>query len=459
MDHFQQDLTHGNVGKQLLRFAMPFLLSNFIQALYSLADVLIVSWFVGATGVSGVGMGGQISQIVLSLVSGLSVAGTVMIAQFVGAKRDRDMRETVSTLISFYYVAAAVFTVLLIVLAEPLLHAIKAPAESFYEAKVYLIICMVGTIFIFLYNGLAAILRGMGDSKRPLWFVAIAAGTNVVLDLLLVGVLKMGAAGAAIATVAAQALSVVLCIVYLKKRDFVFDFKFKSFSIKKDKLLGLLKLGLPNSVQQTLVSISFLFLSSIVNQFGVNASAAANVAGKLGSLAILPCIALGAAVSSMAGQNLGAGLPERAKATARHGVGISMAITVVIFALVQLFPQTLLSIFQPEPEVMELAVMYIRASSLEYLFLAVLMPSNGLIIGSGHTLIPMTSAIISSVAVRVPLAYLFSLTLGYGLFGVGLGTGLAGGAGMIFSLCYLATGLWRRGDHGRGKPAAEEETC
>ena len=193
------------------------------------------------------------------------------------------------------------WTVLLIVLAEPLLHAIKAPAESFYEAKVYLIICMVGTIFIFLYNGLAAILRGMGDSKRPLWFVAIAAGTNVVLDLLLVGVLKMGAAGAAIATVAAQALSVVLCIVYLKKRDFVFDFKFKSFSIKKDKLLGLLKLGLPNSVQQTLVSISFLFLSSIVNQFGVNASAAANVAGKLGSLAILPCIALGAAVSSMAG--------------------------------------------------------------------------------------------------------------------------------------------------------------
>ncbi|MBQ3108579.1 MAG: MATE family efflux transporter, partial [Clostridia bacterium] len=161
----------------------------------------------------------------------------------------------------------------------------------------------------------------------------------------------------------------------------------------------------------------------------------------------------------MAGQNLGAGLPERAKATARHGVGISMAITVVIFALVQLFPQTLLSIFQPEPEVMELAVQYLRPCSIEYLFLAVLMPINGLIIGSGHTLIPMISAIISSVAVRVPMAYLFGLALDLGVFGVGLGTGFAAGAGMVFCLCYLATGRWKRGDHGRGKPAAEEETC
>jgi len=457
VDNFKQDLTHGNVGKQLLKFAMPFLLSNFIQALYSLADMLIVSWFVGATGVSGVGMGGQISQIVLNLVAGLSVAGTVMIAQFVGAKRDRDMEETVSTLISFYFVAAAVFTVALIVLAEPMLRLIKAPQESFYEAKVYLIICMAGTIFIFLYNGLAAILRGMGDSKRPLWFVAIAAGTNVVLDLILVGLFKMGAAGAAIATVAAQALSVVLCIRYLKKRNFVFDFKPKSFRIKKEKLLGLIKLGLPNSAQQTLVSISFLFLSSIINRFGVNASAAANVAGKLGALAILPCIALGSAVSSMAGQNLGAGLFDRAKSTARYGVGISMAVTVVIFALIQLFPETLLGIFQPEPEVMELAVQYLRPCSIEYLFLAVLMPINGLIIGSGHTLIPMISAIISSVAVRVPLAYLFGLALDMGVFGVGLGTGFAAGAGMVFCLCYLATGRWKRGDHGRRKPAAAQE--
>lgn len=454
MESFKHDLTSGSVGGKLLRFAMPFLLSNFIQALYSLADMLIVSWFVGANGVSGVGMGAQISQIVLNLVAGLSVAGTVLIAQFIGAKREQDMKETISTLISFYFVAAIVFTVALILLAEPLLHAIKAPEESFDEARSYLIICLLGTIFIFLYNGLAAILRGMGDSKRPLWFVSIAAGANVVLDLLLVGVFKMGAAGAAAATVAAQALSVVLCIAYLKKRDFVFDFKLKSFGIKKDKLLELLKLGFPNSVQQTLVGVSFLFLSSIVNEFGVNASAAANVAGKLGSLAILPCVALGSAVSSMAGQNLGAGYPERAKSTARCGVGISMAVTAVIFALVQMFPEAMLSIFQPEPEVMTLAVGYLRTCSIEYIFLAVLMPCNGLIIGSGHTLIPMISAIISSVAVRVPLAYLFGLTLNYGLMGVGLGTGLAGGAGMLFSLAYLATGLWRRGKYGHGYRAA-----
>ena len=448
VEPFKQDLTTGRVGRQLVRFAMPFLLSNFIQALYSLADMLIVSWFVGAAGVSGVGMGAQITQVVTNIVAGLSVAGTVMIARFVGAKRDRDMQETVSTLISTYFIAAAMMSVLMILLAEPALHAIDAPEESFQDAKSYLIICMCGTIFIFLYNGLAAILRGMGDSKRPLWFVAIAAVANVVLDLVLVGILRMSAAGAAIATVAAQTLSVVLCIIYLKRREFVFDFKPQSFRIKKDKLKGLLTLGLPNSIQQTLVGVSFLFLSGIVNQFGVNASAAANVTAKLGSLAILPSVALCSAVSSMAGQNLGAGYLERAKATARYGVGISMVVTLVIFLLVELFPETLLSIFRPEPEVMVLAVEYLRPCAIEYIFLSVMMPCNGLIIGSGHTIMPLISSIVSSIAVRVPLAYLFGIALSMQLQGVGWGVGLAACAGMIFSLGYLATGRWRRDDHG-----------
>ena len=276
MSKFQRDLTEGSVTKHLLKFSLPFLASNLLQALYNMADMLIVGQFSGPVGTSAVGVGGQVTILVINLISGLAVGGTVMIAQFIGAKRQEDVKETIGTMFSLYAIAAAVMTVVMLLLNSTILRVMGMPEESFSEGLAYLNICMGGTVFVFGYNAVAAVLRGMGDSRHPLLFVLIAAVANVVLDLILVGPLHMGAAGAAWATIAAQALSFILSIVFLRRRDFVFDFHPRSFRIRGEKAKQLMKIGLPSSLQGTLVSFSFMWLTSV----------AAGIAGIVGTTAL-----------------------------------------------------------------------------------------------------------------------------------------------------------------------------
>ncbi len=232
----------------------------------------------------------------------------------------------------------------------PLLRLINVPEESFGYAKDYVDICMCGLLFIFLYNGISGVMRGIGDSKRPLYFVLIAVGINVVLDLVFVGGFHMDAAGAALATIIAQAISVILSAIYLYKRDFMFDFRLKSFKIHPAKLKEVIRIGLPTAVQQTLVSVSFLFLTGIINLYGVHASSAANVATKLGMFAIMPTLAMSAAVSAMVGQNVGAQRYDRALHTLKVGIAISVGIAIVVIGLTQLFPEEALRLFTDDPQ-------------------------------------------------------------------------------------------------------------
>lgn len=232
MSSFEKNLSEGNVAKQLVLFSLPFLASNIIQSLYSVADMLIVGRFSGTTSMSGVNLGSQVTLILTNIVVGLCAGGTVLIAQYLGAKRRKDMQETTATLLTTLTIAAVAITVLMLILKKPILHLIQTPAESFAEADRYLTVTVLGLIFIFGYNVFSAVMRGMGDSKRPLYFVLIACITNVILDLVLVAGLKMGALGAAIATVFSQAVSMITCIVVMIRNDFVFDFKPSSFIIK-----------------------------------------------------------------------------------------------------------------------------------------------------------------------------------------------------------------------------------
>ena len=225
MSSFEKNLSEGNVAKQLVLFSLPFLASNIIQSLYSVADMLIVGRFSGTTSMSGVNLGSQVTLILTNIVVGLCAGGTVLIAQYLGAKRRKDMQETTATLLTTLTIAAVAITVLMLILKKPILHLIQTPAESFAEADRYLTVTVLGLIFIFGYNVFSAVMRGMGDSKRPLYFVLIACITNVILDLVLVAGLKMGALGAAIATVFSQAVSMITCIVVMIRNDFVFDFK------------------------------------------------------------------------------------------------------------------------------------------------------------------------------------------------------------------------------------------
>ena len=444
MGKFENNLSQGNVVKQLITFSYPFLLSNLLQTLYSTADMIIVGRFSGTASMSGVNIGSQVSFLITNMVFGLSVGATVLIAQYLGAGSKTELKETIGTLFSSLLVLALVITVLTISFQEPILRLIKTPEEAFMEAKSYFFITMLGTVFIFGYNALSAVMRGMGDSKNPLLFVAIACLANIGLDFLLVGLFKMRAGGAAIATVASQAISMVLCIIYLKRNGFIFDFKFSSFGFHKERLKMLLKIGIPTSIQNVATSFSFLFLTTLVNALGVTASAAVGAVGKLNGFAILPAIAMSSSVSAMSAQNIGAGEEKRAISTMKVGILISIIISSIIFTLVHLFPEYMVSAFSDEDEMIVMGVTYLKAFSFDYLVVPFIFCLNGLFIGSGHTTFSLINGIMSSLLIRIPAAYILGITLGYGLIGVGLGAPIASAISLIPCTWFFLSGRWKK---------------
>jgi putative MATE family efflux protein len=302
-----------------------------------------------------------------NIVIGLSVGGTVVIAQYLGSNDRQGMRESISTLITFLLAAAVVLTVSMMLLSDKILHLIQTPRESYEQAKGYLNITLSGTIFIFGYNAFSAILRGLGDSRRPLIFVSTACGINVVLDFLFVGLFGMEAAGAALATVISQAVSMIACMVYLKRSGFDFDFRLRSFRFYPSRFVMLLKIGIPISIQNVITNFSFLVLTTIANSMGVIASAAVGIVGKYNGFAILPAIAVGSSVSAMVAQNMGAGLVDRAKKTFHTGFALAFSVTFVAFIITQLFPAQILSLFGDDPEMIAAGVEYIRTFSIDYI--------------------------------------------------------------------------------------------
>lgn len=444
-DKFRQDLTQGSVGKQLIKFSIPFLLSNLLQAFYSVADMIIVGRLCGTHGITGVNIGSQINILVTGAAFGLAVGGTVLIAQYGGAKKFEEQRKTIGTLFTAYMILAIICTAVMLLLGDTLLRLLNTPEVAYTEAFNYYMICMTGMVFMFAYNVISAILRGMGDSKRPLYFVLIATVVNIIFDIILVGPFKMGAAGAAIATVGAQALSVVLSVIYLAKNHFFVGYKKSDFKIDGAKMKMLLKLGLPSSVQQVVVSFSFLTLTALVNSLpnADIASACQGIGGKVNSFAILPALAMSSAVSSMAGQNIGAGDAKRAKKTMMTGVGIAFAISMVVFVIVQLFPQQIISLFDTNEEVLKVGAEYMRFIALDYIFVPFVFCMNGLAIGAGYTNFALFNACFSSILVRVPFAYLIVNLTDLGFNGIGLATGLASAASIIVGAIFVASGKWK----------------
>lgn len=444
-----QDFTTGPIGKGMLTFAAPFLLSNILQALYGAVDMWVVGNYSAADAaartaiLSGVNIGSQITHMVAMAVSGLTVSGTVLVGQYIGAKKPKDASETVGTMFSMLGIAAIVLTVVMSLLSAPLLRLLNTPAESFAHAQQYLIICLVGTIFIFGYNAISSIQRGMGDSVRPLYFVAIACAINVVLDLWFVKGLGMGAAGAAWATVIAQAVSFLIAAMYLARSRFVFDFRPRSFRIVKEKMKLMIKLGIPSSVQSIIVNISFLVMSAVVNTIGgVVASAAVGIVGKFNSFAILPAVAMSNSVSAYAAQNIGAGRHDRARKCLNVGIAIALSISVVILVAVQLFPETIIGFFDSNADTIRDGVSYIRTFSIEYLFIPILFCINGLIMGAGHTFFTLISGTISSLFLRIPVAIIFGSVLKWGLPGVGLAGPAATLCGVCIAAWFLLSGRW-----------------
>ena len=374
MSKLQKDFTKGPIAQSMIAFSMPFLLSNILQALYGAVDMLVVGNYgnpdpdVSAVILSGVNIGSQITHLVAMMVSGLTVSGTVMVGQFVGAKRQKDASETVGTMFGLMGIVGVVLMALTMAWADPLLRLLQTPREAFPHAYRYLMICLGGTLFIFGYNAIASIQRGLGDSVRPLIFVGVACAVNVVLDLCLVKGMGMGADGAAWATVIAQGVSLILSAWYLSRNHFIFDFKLRSFRIDEEKTKLMVKLGIPSSIQSIIVNISFLVMTALVNTIGgADASAAVGVVGKFNSFAILPAVAMSSSISAFAAQNIGARQYDRAKKSLGVGAVVAMSISFAVFVLVQLFPEFIIRVFSQKKSVIEYGVEYMRTFSFDYL--------------------------------------------------------------------------------------------
>lgn len=437
-----RDLTKGSIYQNLLLFAAPFLLANFIQALYGTVDMIVVGWFTDAAGITAVSIGSQIMVLVNSMVTGITMGGTILIAQYMGAGQEHEISRTIGTMFTLFFLIGLALTVLLFGGASPLLIALQTPTEAFPDTMAYTRIAACGVIFTLLYNGVSAILRGMGDSVRPLLFISVACVCNVLLDLLFVGVFHWGPGGAAAATILSQALSMVLSILYLRRRDFVFDFKLQSFRLSGSKARKIIRLGLPISLQSTMVDISFLIIAAVVNTFGVTAAAAVGIAEKFNSFAMLPASALSGAIASMVGQNIGSGQPERARKVLRIGIVFSLIGALGFFLWVQLSPESVMLLFKADREVIGAGLDYIRAFSFDFLLVAFVFCMNGFYNGCGCTVFSMVNGLLATFLVRIPLVFLLGNMLG--MFGVGLAAPLASFASIVLGYWYLSTGRWKQ---------------
>jgi putative MATE family efflux protein len=445
MAHISNDLSQGKVLSKLVRFALPFLASNIVQSLYNVADMLIVGNFAGTASMSGVNIGGQVTFILTNTVIGLCMGGTVLIGQYVGSGNQKALKRCTATVITLLVALSVLITVVMLIFKRPVLDLIRTPPEAYEESDRYLTVTVIGVLFIFAYNAFAGILRGMGNSKQPFYFVMAACVTNIVLDLIFVGLFHWDAFGAALATVISQALCVVLCIIYMVKNDFQFDFKPRSFRIYGDQLRLIFKIGLPTCIQNSVTSVSFIFITAIVNVVGgVSASAAVGAFGKFTNFAFMPAMAMSASVSAMSAQNIGANRMDRAVHACKIGTIFSVVVTWIFFVLVMTFPEAILRIFGDDPQMIREGAAYARSFAWDLLIIPFVFNINSFLIGGGHTFFTMINSLLSSVILRAPVCYIFGITLGWGLKGVGLGAPVASAGVLLVIVVYMLTGKWKR---------------
>lgn len=445
-DTLIRDLTQGSVTRLLLIFAFPLLCSNLLQTVYNMVDMIVIGQFVGREGLSAVSIGGDVLHFLTFLVMGFSNAGQVILSQYIGAgNRDR-IRGTIGTMFTVTFISAVGLTIVCYLGLDAFLHAMNTPAESFDYARQYGLTCVLGLVFIYGYNLVSAILRGMGDSKHPFIFIAVATVVNLVLDLVFVAGLGMGPFGAALATVIGQGVSFLWAIFYLyrHKESFGFDFKPASFKPDPEVLPKLIRLGLPMILQSAAINFSMLFVNSYINSYGVVASAVTGVGNKLGSITAVVTNALSTAGSSMVGQNLGAEKYHRVPKIIGVSMVIDLAFAVLLSFLTICFPRTIFGLFNSDPQVLDMSMTYIPVAVLLYVGFAMRSPFFALINGSGNAKLNLIVGLLDGVICRVGLAMLMGLAMGMGIMGFWLGNAFAGYMPFLIGGVYFLTGKWKR---------------
>ena len=448
-DSHIKDFTQGNITKQLIAFSWPLLLSNLLQVIYNMVDMIIVGNVMGKAGTSAVTVGGDVVNLLTFVGIGFASAGQVLIARYIGAGERHKLGRFVGTMSSFLFLCAVVISVLGLCFQEPLLHLMNTPAEAYEGALAYSAICMVGLVFIYGYNIVSAILRGMGDSRHPLLFIGIAAGMNLVLDVVFVILLGMGAGGAALATVISQATSFLLCTAFLvwRRVQFSLNVTRRDFICwDGGMLLDFIKLGAPMAIKFASVMVSKLFVNSWINGYGVAVSAFAGIANKLATIVNMFSNAMNSAGSTMVGQNIVAGQFARVRKILWNLLVITMAITVVFSVLMILFPTEIFDLFieGSDPEVLSLAPGYVPIALLMFLASSLRATMNALINGSGNAKINFATALLDGIILRIGLALLFGLALDMKHTGFWLGDALAGFTPFWLGIIFYITGAWKK---------------
>lgn len=433
MTNDRSDFTQGSILKKLTFFMVPILGALVLQAAYGAVDLLVVGRFGSTQGLSGVSTGSQVLNLVTFVVTQLAMGITVLIARYMGEKKTEQIGGVIGGAAVVFTIISIVLLVLMVCLARPISILMQAPEEALALTTSYVRICGAGILFIVAYNLLSAIFRGLGDSKSPLLFVLVACVVNIIGDLVLVAGLHLDAAGAALATVFAQAVSVVFALLRLKKKGLPFSISKQDFRLNAQcrKFLGI---GLPLALQECLTQLSFLALCAFVNRLGLTASSGYGVACKIVNFAMLIPSALMQSMASFVSQNVGAGNQKRAKKAMATGIGIGVSIGVVVFALILARGDLLTACFSTDAAVIQKGYEYLKGFAPETILTAILFSMVGYFNGNDKTLWVMIQGLIQTLLVRLPLAYFMSIQPDASLTAIGLAAPISTAVGIVLNV-------------------------
>ena len=441
-----KDFTFGNIAKQMLWFAIPFMLSNALQVFYSTIDMMIVGKYVGNPGLSAVGQSSQILNFATMICFGFSNAGQVLVSQALGAGKRKELNSIIGSLFSLIAILAVVLTVVILGARTWIMDVMNIPTESYAYAVDYLTICGAGLFFTAGYNMVSAVLRGMGDSKRPFLFIGIASAINLVLDILFTGVLGWEVAGAAWATIIGQGVSFLFSLYYLYRRreSFGFDFKPKSFAISKQYAKLIFSLGTPMAIQSGCINISMLFVNSMINNLGVVESATFGAGIRIDDIINKISQGIQFAAVPMISQNIAAGENLRAKKVVHWAWIYSGIFTVICMTAYLLFGESLFVAFSQDMAGNPLCKIFISAILWMFPALAVMRGSSAFIQAIGNAKMSMVLALMDGVVLRIGLSWLFGIYLNWGFYGFVLGYGLAAYGCAIPGMIYFLSGVWKK---------------
>lgn len=432
----EKNLTTGSVFKTVVSFSLPFLLSYFLQTLYGMADLFIVGQFDGVASITAVSIGSQVMHMITVMIVGLAMGSTVMIGKTIGAGNKKETSVAIGNTITLFMAVSVVLTVVLLLVVKPIVSVMSTPTEAVQGTVTYLTICFIGIPFITAYNIISSIFRGLGDSKSPMYFIAVACAANILMDYLFIGVFHMGPAGAALATTLAQTLSVIVSVMVIVRKKTGISLHRENLRPRKHIMGDLLKVGIPVSLQDGFIQISFIVITIIVNQRGLNDAAAVGIVEKIICILFLVPSSMLSSVSALAAQNIGAGKHDRAKQTLRYAVMICVGFGLIVAAFMQFGADMVVGWFTSDAEVTRLGGQYMRGYVWDCVFAGIHFCFSGYFCAYGLSGISFLHNCISIICARIPLAYLASKWFPDNLMPMGIATTL--GSSLSIVVCIVA---------------------